>query len=147
MLSIILIPFFWRTRLPIQLYHAHVLRFVHALRFRCSVLQIFVCPFIYFFRSLQTQLPCLWKWHVLFCKNYSDFPKRFSETDIIEILEFLIDNIFALFGGCVFHHILAFLWVLTVFPFSPSYCVTCKRHTSDRRKAKKLARSFKFTFR
>jgi hypothetical protein len=43
--------------------------------------------------------------------SYSDSPKKFSETDIIEMLEFLIDNIFALFGGCVFHHIIAFLCV------------------------------------
>jgi hypothetical protein len=31
-----------------------------------------------------------------------DSTKKFSETDIFNILEFLIDNIFALFGGRVF---------------------------------------------
>jgi hypothetical protein len=35
-------------------------------------------------------------------KNCSDFTKKFSETDIINILEFLIENIFAIFGGRVF---------------------------------------------
>ena len=35
-------------------------------------------------------------------KNHSDSTKRFSETDIINMLEFLIDNIFATFGGRVF---------------------------------------------
>ena len=29
----------------------------------------------------------------------------FSETDIINMLDFLIDNIFAIFGGCVFQQI------------------------------------------
>jgi hypothetical protein len=31
-------------------------------------------------------------------------PEKFSETDIIEMLEFLIDNIFAVFGKRVFQH-------------------------------------------
>ena len=33
-------------------------------------------------------------------KHYST--KKFSETDIFNMLEFLIDNIFAMFGGRVF---------------------------------------------
>jgi hypothetical protein len=37
-----------------------------------------------------------------FVKHYSDSTKNFSETDIINILEFLIDNIFVIFGGRVF---------------------------------------------
>ena len=37
-----------------------------------------------------------------FVKNYSDSTKKFSETDIINMLEFLIDNIFVIFGGRVF---------------------------------------------
>ena len=32
-------------------------------------------------------------------KKHSDYIKKFSETDIIKILEFLIDNIFVMFGG------------------------------------------------
>ena len=35
-------------------------------------------------------------------KNHSDSAKKFSETDIINVLEFLIDNIFAMFGGRIF---------------------------------------------
>jgi len=35
-------------------------------------------------------------------KNHSDSSKKFSETDIINMLEFLIDNIFAIFGGRIF---------------------------------------------
>ena len=37
-----------------------------------------------------------------FVKHHCDSTKKFSETDIFNILEFLIDNIFAMFGGCVF---------------------------------------------
>jgi hypothetical protein len=35
-------------------------------------------------------------------KNHSDSIKKCSESDIINMLEFLIDNIFVLFGGRVF---------------------------------------------
>jgi hypothetical protein len=71
------------------------------------------------------------------CKHYFDFPKKISETDIFEMLEFLIDKIFALFGGCVFHHIIAFLWVVTVFPFSlrvTALLVRGRIHTDEKRK-------------
>jgi hypothetical protein len=37
-----------------------------------------------------------------FVKHYSDSTKKFSETDIFNMLEFLIDNIFAMFSGRVF---------------------------------------------
>jgi hypothetical protein len=37
-----------------------------------------------------------------FVKNHSDSAKKFSETDIINMLEFLIDNIFVILGGRVF---------------------------------------------
>jgi hypothetical protein len=32
-------------------------------------------------------------------RKHSDSTKRFSETDIINMLEFLIDNTFVMFGG------------------------------------------------
>jgi hypothetical protein len=35
-------------------------------------------------------------------KTHSDSTKKSSESDIINMLEFLIDNIFVLFGGHVF---------------------------------------------
>ena len=35
-------------------------------------------------------------------KTHSDSAKKFSETDIINVLEFFIDNIFAMFGGRIF---------------------------------------------
>jgi hypothetical protein len=37
-----------------------------------------------------------------FVKMHSDSTKKFSETVIINMLEFLIDNIFVIFGGRVF---------------------------------------------
>ena len=46
--------------------------------------------------------------NTLFCKKkqqqktHSDSTKKFSETDIFNMLQFLIDNIFAMFGGRVF---------------------------------------------
>ena len=43
------------------------------------------------------------KRQILFCKkNNTDSTKKFSETDIFNMLEFLIDNIFFMFGGLVF---------------------------------------------
>jgi len=37
-----------------------------------------------------------------FVKHHSDSNKKFSKTDIINMLVFLIDNIFVMFGGRVF---------------------------------------------
>jgi hypothetical protein len=37
-----------------------------------------------------------------FVKHHSDSTKKFSEIDIFNMLEFLIDHIFAMFGGRVF---------------------------------------------
>ena len=42
-----------------------------------------------------------------FIKNHSDSTKKFSETDIIKMLEFWIDHICVIFGGCVFQQIVA----------------------------------------
>ena len=53
---------------------------------------------------MQIQIPC--------AKKHSDSTKKFSETDIINMLEFLIDNIFVILGGRVFQQS-AYLWVQT----------------------------------
>ena len=37
-----------------------------------------------------------------FVNNHSDSTRKFSETDIITMLKFVIDNIYAMFGGRVF---------------------------------------------
>ena len=48
-------------------------------------------------------MPCARKGQTLFRKqNHYDSTKQFSETDIFEMFEVLIENIFVLFGGRVF---------------------------------------------
>jgi hypothetical protein len=39
---------------------------------------------------------------ILVRKKPFDSPQKFSETDVVNMLDFLIDSIFVLFGGCVF---------------------------------------------
>ena len=57
------------------------------------------------------QIPCARKGQILFCKKNTQkkqtkttliLQRKFSEADIIDMLEFLIDNIFVIFGGRVF---------------------------------------------
>jgi hypothetical protein len=48
------------------------------------------------------QMPCARKGQILWCKKQSGSTKRFSEADIINMLECLIDNIFVMFDGRVF---------------------------------------------
>jgi hypothetical protein len=50
------------------------------------------------------QISCARKEHILFCKKkqHSESTKKFSETDIINMLEFLIENICTMLGGRVF---------------------------------------------
>ena len=40
-----------------------------------------------------------------FVKEHSDAKNKYTEEDIIKILEFLVDNIFVVFAGKVFQHI------------------------------------------
>ena len=40
-----------------------------------------------------------------FVKEYSDSKNKYTEDDIINMLEFLVDNIFVVFGGKVFQQI------------------------------------------
>jgi hypothetical protein len=81
-------------------------------------------------------------------RKHSDSTEKFSETDIINMLEFLIDNIFAIFAGRVFQQT---VWVQTVLLFSPTCSFDRMRQTShsgfSKKNEKKLARSFNFTFR
>ena len=86
-----------------------------------------------------------------FAKNHSDSTKMFSETDIINMLEFLIDNIFVIFGG-------RFLQQTVGIP----QCTNCAPLLAElflysydayfiqgllRKNEKKLARSFNCSFR
>ena len=70
------------------------------------------------------------------------FQQQFSETDIINMLEFLIDNIFVMFGNVFFNIHSAYLWVQTVFRFSPTCSFIRMRQTSYRREfSRKTKRS------
>ena len=77
--------------------------------------------------------------------------KKFSETDFIKMLQFLIDSIFTLFGGVVFNRHSIFQRVPTVFLFSPIYSFIRMRQTLYKdllkKNEKKLALSFNFKFR
>jgi hypothetical protein len=53
-----------------------------------------------------------------FVKYHSDSTKKFSETDIFNMLEFVIDNILVMLGGRIFQQ--TDLWVQMIFLFSPT---------------------------
>jgi hypothetical protein len=80
----------------------------------------------------------------------SDSTKKFSQTDIFNILEFLIDNIFVMFGGRVFKQTVGILMGTNFAPllvdlFLYSYEADFIQGLLKKNK-KKLARSFNFTF-
>jgi hypothetical protein len=83
-------------------------------------------------------------------KNHSDSTKKFSETDIINMLEFLIDNIFVIFGGRVFQQTVSIpvgtncapcLADLSLYSYEAYFIKVLLKKNE-----KKLARSFNFTF-
>ena len=85
-------------------------------------------------------------------KNLLILPKKFSETDIIKMLEFLIDNIFVMFGGRVFQQqTVGYLWIQTVIFFSLAFPLYS--YEADfiqgllKKNENKLARYFNLTFR
>ena len=41
-----------------------------------------------------------------FVRDHSDAPQKYSDADVIKILEYLIDNIFVEFGGRIFQQII-----------------------------------------
>ena len=83
-----------------------------------------------------------------FVKHQSDSTKKLSETDIFNMLEFLIDNIFVMFGGRVFQQTLpigtncALLADLFLYSYEADFIQGLLKKNE-----KKLARSFNFTFR
>ena len=99
------------------------------------------------------QIPCARKGQILFCKKkkHSDSTNKFSETDIINLLEFLIDNIFVIFGGRVFQQTVGIpmgtncaelLADLFLYSYKAAFIQgLCKKNE------RKLVRSFNFTFR
>ena len=86
-------------------------------------------------------------------KNHSDSTKKFSETDIINMLEFLIDNIFVIFGGRVFQQTIGIPGIPMGTNCAPLLAdVFLYSYEADfiqgllKENEKKQARSFNFTF-
>jgi hypothetical protein len=83
-------------------------------------------------------------------KKHFDSTKEFSETDIINMLEFFIDNIFLIFGGRVFQQTVGIpmgtnCGSLLADLFFYSYAADFIQGLLKKNE-KKLARSFNFTF-
>jgi hypothetical protein len=86
-----------------------------------------------------------------FENNHSDSTKKFSETEIINMLEFFIENTFAMLSGRVFQQTVGIPMRTNSTPLLPdlffySYDVDFIQGL-HKKNEKKLARSFNFTFR
>jgi hypothetical protein len=85
-----------------------------------------------------------------FVKHHSDSTKKFSETDIVKMVEFLIDNIFAMFGGRDFQQTVGIPMGTNCAPLLAD--LFFYSYEADfiqgflKKNEKKLARSFNFTF-
>ena len=82
-----------------------------------------------------------------FVKEHSDSKSKYTEEDIIKMLEFLVDNIFVVFAGKVFQQIIGIpmgtncaplLADLFLYSFIQSLLSACR---------KRLASQFNFTYR
>jgi hypothetical protein len=96
-------------------------------------------------------MPCASKGQILLCKKQSDSTKKLSEADIINMLEFLIDNIFAMCDGRVFQQTVGInmdtncpplLADLFLYSYETDFIQGLLKKNE-----KKLTRSFNFTFR
>ena len=78
-----------------------------------------------------------------FVKHHSDSTKKFSEIDIFNMLEFLIDNIFVMFGGRVLQQTVGIPMGTNcaVLLFSPTCSFIRMRHTAYRGFSRKTKRS------
>ena len=101
--------------------------------------------------NVDTNALCSEGTYLIWKKTHSDTTKKFSETDIINMLEFLIDNIFAIFGGRVFQQTVGIPMGTNCAPllvdlFLYSYEANFIQGLLKKNE-KKLARFFNFTFR
>ena len=86
-----------------------------------------------------------------FVKHHSDSTKKFSETNIINMLESLIDNIFVMFGGRVFQQTVGIPMGTSCVPLLADLFLYS--YEADfiqgllKKNEKKLSQSFNFTFR
>ena len=100
---------------------------------------------------------CRYKYLVLgrdrsyFVKHYSDSTKKFSETDIFNMLEFLMHNIFVMFGGRVFQQTVGIPMGTNCTPLlTDTFLYSFEAEFIQgllKKNGKKLTRSFNFTFR
>ena len=100
-------------------------------------------------KNTQTTILSKLQKKILNKKNHSDSTKKFSETDIINMLECLIDNIFVILGGRDFQQTVgipmgtnyaALLADLFLYSYQADFI---QGHV--KKSEKKLARSFNFT--
>ena len=89
--------------------------------------------------------------HAYFVKDESDAKQKFTHTDIIQMLNFLIDNIYIEFGGIIFQQTIGIpmgtncaplLADLFLYSYESDFIKRIKRNG-----AKKTCSSFNFTFR
>ena len=97
----------------------------------------------------KKESPSIYKYFVLerdksyFVKKtntHFDSTKKFSETDIIKMLEILIDNIFFMFVGSVFQQTVGIPMGTTVLLFSSTCPFIRTRQTSYRGFSRKMER-------
>jgi len=70
-----------------------------------------------------------------YVKRLSGSTKRFSETDIIKMLECFIDNIFAMLGGYIFQQTVGILISTNCAPLLADVFLYSYRASQEKRKA------------
>ena len=101
--------------------------------------------------NVDTNTLCKEQADLILKKTHSDSTKKFSETDIINMLEFFICNIFVMFGGRVFQQTVGIPMGTNCSPliadlFLYSYEADFMQGFLKKNEMK-MARSFNFTFR
>ena len=79
-----------------------------------------------------------------FVKEHSDSKRKYTEEDIIKMLEFLIDNIIVMFAGKVFQKIIGIPLLVDIFQYSYEAEFIQSLLSAGR---KRLASQFNFTYR
>ena len=64
-----------------------------------------------------------------FVKEHSDSKNKYTKDDIINMLEFLVDNIFVVFGGKVFRQIVGIPMGTNCAPLLAYFCSHTKRNS------------------
>ena len=64
-----------------------------------------------------------------FVRDHSDTPQKYSDADVIKMLEYLIDNIFVEFGGRIFQQTIGIPMGTNVHRYLPTYFYTRMRRS------------------